>query len=187
MPQDITSQVNLGFLVDGQQADAADVTTPLMNLISVINDMLNGVLARSQIMASVRRSSSQPLNDNALTPVEFNFQETPITAGMHSTSVNPSRLIAVRQGWHTVLAGVRFASNATGRRELFAFLNGSTQLAGDTRATVSGNATLMNIAVKVYMQVGWYVEIHALQNSGGVLNLASGAGNTWAQLAFEHE
>jgi hypothetical protein len=39
---DITSLVDLSLLVDGQTRHAADVTTPLNNLIDIINDMLNG-------------------------------------------------------------------------------------------------------------------------------------------------
>lgn len=40
---DITSQIDLSAIVDTDQIDAADVTTPLNNFITVINNMLNGV------------------------------------------------------------------------------------------------------------------------------------------------
>ncbi len=42
MAQDITSQIDLSAIVDTDQIDAADVTTPLNNFITVINAMLNG-------------------------------------------------------------------------------------------------------------------------------------------------
>ncbi len=42
MAQDITSQIDLSAIVDTEQIDAADVTTPMNNFITVINAMLNG-------------------------------------------------------------------------------------------------------------------------------------------------
>jgi hypothetical protein len=42
MPQDITGSIDLSAIVDTEQIDAADVTTPLNNFITVINAMLNG-------------------------------------------------------------------------------------------------------------------------------------------------
>lgn len=43
MPQDVTSQVDVSYLVDATQADANDVKIPVQDLIGVINDILNGV------------------------------------------------------------------------------------------------------------------------------------------------
>ena len=43
MAQDITADIDLSAIVDTQQIDAADVTVPFNNLISKINDILNGV------------------------------------------------------------------------------------------------------------------------------------------------
>ena len=42
MAQDITGQIDLSAIVDTDQIDAADVTTPLNNFITVINAILNG-------------------------------------------------------------------------------------------------------------------------------------------------
>lgn len=39
---DISGSVNLSLIVQGETADASDVTIPLNNLITVINDILNG-------------------------------------------------------------------------------------------------------------------------------------------------
>lgn len=40
---DVTSQVDLTAIVDTQQIDAADVTVPFNNIITILNNMLNGV------------------------------------------------------------------------------------------------------------------------------------------------
>jgi hypothetical protein len=50
---DITSLVNLSLLVDGQVRHAVDVTTPLNNLIDIINDILNGDLTFDEVQATV--------------------------------------------------------------------------------------------------------------------------------------
>jgi len=42
MAQDITGSIDISAIVDTNQIDAADVTTPINNLITVINAMLNG-------------------------------------------------------------------------------------------------------------------------------------------------
>ena len=45
MAQDISGLIDLSQLVNGQQADAGDVSTPFNNLIDVVNDILNGAQA----------------------------------------------------------------------------------------------------------------------------------------------
>jgi len=42
MPQHISGSVDLSAIVDTEQIDAADVTTPFNNLITIINAILNG-------------------------------------------------------------------------------------------------------------------------------------------------
>lgn len=47
---DVSGDVDLSFLVDGQQADASDVTIPFNDVIGIFNDMLNGVQAFDQLV-----------------------------------------------------------------------------------------------------------------------------------------
>jgi len=49
MAVDVTGDVDLSFLVNGQDADAADVTIPFYDVIGLINDILNGVQAADEV------------------------------------------------------------------------------------------------------------------------------------------
>lgn len=42
MAQDVSGSVDLSAIVDTEQIDAADVTVPFNNLITIINAILNG-------------------------------------------------------------------------------------------------------------------------------------------------
>lgn len=99
------------------------------------------------------------------------------TSGLHSTTANTSRLTAPIAGLYDIGAGVEFAVNAAGFREAYLLLNGLTPIEVDTRGPTPGQVTNITISgVKYRLAAGDYVEVAALQTSGGNLNVTA-AGN----------
>lgn len=98
------------------------------------------------------------------------------SGGLHSTSVNTSRLTAPITGLYSVGACVRFASNATGYRYIYLRLNGTTVLGADIRPAASSVATVVPLMVDYQLTAGDYVEVVANQLSGGALNMETGSG-----------
>lgn len=97
------------------------------------------------------------------------------TDGMHSTSVNTSRLTCTVAGRYTIGAAVRWASNATGYRQVFFRLNGGTVIGSIIQPAVSGATTDQVINVPYMLAVGDYVECYVVQASGGNLDVAAAA------------
>lgn len=95
--------------------------------------------------------------------------------GLHSTSSNTSRLTAPITGLYEIGACVEFASNATGYREVYFTLNGATAIAVDVRPAVNGQATVLPLSTQYRLVAGDYVEVNALQTSGGNLNVNAAA------------
>lgn len=96
--------------------------------------------------------------------------------GLHSTAANTSRLTAPVTGLYSIGCSVAFASNATGRREVVIQLNGTTNIAWDTRTAVNGERTKVTLSgVEYHLLAADYVEVVAMQTSGGALNVETQA------------
>ena len=95
---------------------------------------------------------------------------------MHSTSVNTSRLTAPRSGVYSIFGHIEYASNTTGVRFATIQLDGTTDIAvASALALTGGYATHCSVATQYYLNANQYVELVALQTSGGALNvLATG-------------
>ncbi len=95
------------------------------------------------------------------------------TGGMHSTSVNTSRITipAGGSGWYRFGGCVRFAANATGFREVKIQANGSLDLVIQ-RTQNHGGTDTARVAVhgEYPLVAGDYIELVVTQNSGGALN-----------------
>jgi LysM repeat protein len=90
---------------------------------------------------------------------------------LHSTSANTSRLTVPITGLYVVGCSIAFASNVTGRREVALQVNGTNNIAFDTRPAVNGERTKVNLTTEYTFAQGDYVEIVAMQTSGGALNV----------------
>lgn len=100
------------------------------------------------------------------------------STGMHSTSVNTSRLTAVYPGWHMGFASISYAANATGRRGGVWNVNG-TGLNGANTFVPAGVASQVVIPMRsilTFLNVGDYLEVKGYQDSGGALSTAISAG-----------
>ena len=126
--------------------------------------------SRTAIGCAVYSSATQSLTNNVLTALTWDT-ETYDTNGFHSTSSNTSR-ITIPSGYdgkYRIGGLVSFHPNGTGRRELQLYKNGAALSYGNT---VIGNGSEF---IGTYMDwsttlvAGDYVELYALQSSGGAL------------------
>jgi len=123
----------------------------------------------------VYNSANISLTHNTATALTFDT-ETLDDGGMHSTSVNTSRITVPSDGagWYSIGGTARFAANATGYREIKVMLNGATDLA-IMRVPNSGGTDDCRVTIhtEYTLAVGDYVELYATQNSGGALNVTA--------------
>lgn len=138
-------------------------------------DRLRGTfISRNEpaIGARVYNSTAIMLATGTATVLTFD-SERKNTGGVHSTSANTSRLVCTAAGTYIISGCVEFASNATGRRSVFIFLNGSVSIAGDLRlaCTEAGTVTRVAVCTQYDLAIGEYVELYAMQSSGGNLNV----------------
>lgn len=92
--------------------------------------------------------------------------------GLHSTSLNTGRLTAVRSGVYSIFGSIEYAANTTGQRFVFIMANGTTDIAAVSQnATAGGYSSFLSISTNYYLSANEYVELVALQNSGGALNV----------------
>lgn len=122
----------------------------------------------------LRQTVAQSLaNTPTISQITFDTEDVD-NDGMHSTVTNTSRVTAQTAGRYQVSGKVGFAANATGVRQTFYQVNGSTANASDTStASVSGSTYAIPTVTKtIFLNVGDYVEIGVIQASGGSLNSA---------------
>ena len=122
--------------------------------------------------------NSANISLTSATPTALTFDtETMDDGGMHSTSVNTSRITVPSDGagWYSIGGCVRFAANSTGYREIKIVLNGTTDI---HIARVPNSGATDDVRVTIHTEyplaVGDYVELYATQNSGGALNALGG-------------
>jgi len=92
--------------------------------------------------------------------------------GMHSNVTNNSRATAIVAGWYWVSGAVAFAASATGTRGARLAVNG-TAIQGTAQfvpPTAAGSLAIAAVSVPLFLNVGDYVEVQGVQNSGGNLN-----------------
>ena len=109
--------------------------------------------------------------DQALT---FNSERYDV-GGCHSTASNTGRItIPSGEGGKYLITGhVEIASNATGDRQLSIRLNGSTAIAAQRVGANASSVTIQSLSVVYALAAGDYVELWALQSSGGALNVTA--------------
>jgi len=130
----------------------------------------------------VYRTANQLIGNAAWTSLLWDaelFDES----GMHSTSSNTSRLVALCAGTYEVAAMVRFDANATGNR--FIRIDPSNAAAG-AEVSMANMGASTHTAVVTHatytLAAGDYVEIQCYQNSGGDLNALGAASQSHATM-----
>jgi hypothetical protein len=132
----------------------------------------------------VIKNTNQTITNDAVTAVTW--QSSPINRANYWRVATPSRLyVPVGATLIRIRAMVTFAPNATGRRDVFARVNGKVvNGTPDARFAASPTAeTVINIvSAPLEVVAGDYVEVFARQTSGGSLALSGGASAAWAEI-----
>jgi hypothetical protein len=151
-------------------ADGSGGGTPVT--AARLNNMEAGITAAiAPPCAHVYHNTTQSIPNSTFTTVTFN-SELFDTDGVHSTTVNTSRLTCVTTGKYLVTANIAFAANATGYRRILLRANAATDLAEDIRSNVGGSLhTICSLQSQIGLTAGDYIEILAWQDSGGALNV----------------
>lgn len=141
---------------------------------------------RNAVRASL--TANQSIADVTSVKLIFNaesFDYTADYAGMHDNSTNPTRLTvpAGESGVYLIVGTAAFSANATGIRNLEILVDNATQAATFTSDNAgAGFATQIQTTAIYYLAAGSYVELRAYQNSGGALNVLSGANLSMAKI-----
>lgn len=123
-------------------------------------------------------NAAQSIPNATATNITFS-SETYDTDGFHSTSTNTERITipSGKGGYYLVYSTFNYAANATGRRLIYAQLNGSGILQSkEGWALQSAAGCNIDIMFVREFVAGDYLTIQAWQSSGG--NLDAGNGDT---------
>lgn len=131
----------------------------------------------------VYRANNQTLTTAVDTPISWDT-ELYDTNAMFALSA-PTRITCRVDGLYIISAGMSYAANATGYRVTRIRLNGSTVVAADESASAGAVAsTSLTLSLQRRLVAGDYLELYALQGSGG--NLAALAGQYTFMAATWH-
>jgi hypothetical protein len=134
------------------------------NFVAWFNDTH---LPESECPASrITNSVNQTLATGGDTVLNFNT-EIIDTGGMHDNVTNNSRLTCIAAGIYLINANIQFSSNATGYREIYFKLNDTIIIAASLLPAVATTNTVCCLSAIYSLSESDYVELHAIQNSGG--------------------
>jgi hypothetical protein len=130
-------------------------------------------------------TGTQSLANSTVTAITLG-SESYDTDTMHSTVSNTSRITFTTAGVYSLIGEATFDINATGTRDIYLFLNGTTRISEAT-APSSGASTYsqLQVGAQYSFAANDYVEMYAWQNSGGSLNLRGDVSNgVWLAAQF---
>lgn len=127
-----------------------------------------------------RTTSNQSLADDTLTAVSM-AAETYDFGDVHSNSSNPTRMTVPlgKGGTYMLVAHATFDGNATGRREIHIYKNGSSIGSITEFSPDATTDTRMQIVLNEELAAADYLEMFVYQNSGGALDIVNGERNTF--------
>lgn len=128
--------------------------------------------APSDIGCRVWNNANQSIADTTNVKLTFN-QESYDTDTMHSTVSNTSRITITTAGRYLIWGSMVYASNATGVRVIKFWINNLAdgfQYGFILNAAVNGSAHYMTSSFIKDLAANDYVEMIAVQTSGGALN-----------------
>ncbi len=125
-------------------------------------------------MCRVYNNASINIATATNTALTFNSERYDV-GGMHSTSVNTSRITIPTGGGGVYHLGgcVVFASNATGVRAVWLMLNGATRIVQQAQPASSATDQAITVSCDYKLAAADYVELFVFQSSGGILAVNS--------------
>lgn len=135
----------------------------------------------------LQQTVAQSIGTSSLAAITFDSELVDYDNG-HSTVTNTDRYTAATAGWHLISGIAGFAANAAGERLVEIHVNSAvvpgTQARLMTDTVVGVPTGLPAPATLVFLNVGDFVQLVALQSSGGALN-TSVAGDCRSKLSVE--
>lgn len=127
-----------------------------------------------------KSAAVQTLTTAVVAGVTFDLEEVD-TDTIHSIVTNTSRFTIVTAGRYRFFGQVTFASNATGTRAVGLYKNGTgtAPIAATRLAPANGATHIQQVADEILLGVGDYIELGAIQTSGGNLDVQTGSGTTF--------
>ncbi len=137
------------------------------------------------VACSVFKSANQSINNNTFTAITFNSEDYD-TDTFHDTSTNTSRItIPSGKGGKYLITGVIiFQDNATNDRTVYLYKNGVSDQELFAMKNAGGFNTSNGLSFVKVLTAGDYIEVFALQNSGGALNIIGGTLATHFQVYY---
>lgn len=120
------------------------------------------------------RTSNQPISSSSNTGVYYSTADVPDTSLWTVGSSSPWPFTCVRAGVWRVTFSVRWDANATGRRGLYVFVNGSQTEEGNDSAPGAAYFYRQQVVIERRFSAGDTVGAQVFQSSGGTLNIVGG-------------
>jgi hypothetical protein len=120
---------------------------------------------------------AQSCANDSNTVLAFNSERYD-TDTIHDITTNNSRLTCKTAGKYNIFAGIEFAANATGFRQVSLLLNGTYQIAvSNTNAlSLSITPTRINVSTVFDLAVNDYVEVEVYHTAGVAIDVNSSTG-----------
>lgn len=123
-------------------------------------------------MKSVRvfHSVNQSIPTGVITYLSFDSERWD-DGDFHDVDTNNSRLTAPVAGCYLITANLQFAVHAAGMRQIDIIVNRATYIGRVLVLPAGGSASVFAVSTLYKLAAGEYVEVGALQSSGGALNV----------------
>jgi hypothetical protein len=132
----------------------------------------------------IKKTTTQSLTTGLRTAVAFDVEAFDI-GSCHDNVTNNTRLTVPTgaDGTYFITANVEYASNTAGLRAAELRKNGATTLAQVIANPVVGDLTVVQVITLAQLVSADYVELNALQTSGGALNVGTDNSSfSWTRL-----
>lgn len=160
-----TDQENWEWLLKNFETRTNSLATIVAN--SIVQNLSNRTIPQARVF----HNTTQSLTSGVTTLLNYN-SESFDNNSIHDTVTNNTRLTCKTAGVYHIVSTVDFAASAAGFIRTILFqLNGGTFIGNDIRPPVGGGFITRCTATCIYkLAVNDYVEVAALQDSGGALN-----------------
>lgn len=127
--------------------------------------------------ARVRRTAGQTIPDSSTTAIAFTTETWKTVAGMHSNTVNNSRLTAPIDGVYLITASVLWQGSNVGTRSMFLEVDGTKAVAGQGETPPDSNQFTQSVTTAYDLSAGDFVQVDVNQNRGSNLSIDTVTGN----------
>lgn len=131
--------------------------------------MAAGDIYYTPVVAKLRRTTSQSINNNAWTAIQFDAEDADNYNG-HSITSNTDQFVVPKTGLYMVTGSGNFIQNATGLRGVRFSINGTSSPDSSVLPTCATDLWAACIATVLPLNVNDVLRLEVLQTSGGALN-----------------